>query len=918
MALSELEKQLQLDFFKTNGFQRIECRSCHSWFWSLDAAAQLCGDQPCVEYSFIGKPLTTKRYAMGEMRETFLSFFEGHKHTRVPRYPVVARWRNDIYLTIASIADFQPFVTSGEVPPPANPLCISQPCIRLNDLSNVGKSGRHMTQFEMMAHHAFNRPGQEIYWADQTVAYCDEFLTRRLGLKRDGITYKENPWAGGGNAGPAVEVLAGGLEVATLVFMNLKADPKGPIDVKGEPYSKLDLQIVDTGWGLERLTWASQGNPTAYEAAMPQMIEWLRVQAGHTISLEDPRVRTIAGEHARLAGVMSLDAESNLHELRQGVAKRLGAKGIQTTADELQRIMTPIEDLYALADHAKCLSFMLGDGIVPSNVKAGYLCRLIIRRSLRLMEALRLPLPLRELILKNLEVLAPEFPELRNEQATIAEILDLEADRYKETIEKGTRLIQGRIKRGQTIGVRELIELYDSQGLPPQVVRQVAEPLGVKVQIPDAFDMMVAERHSKEAPEAAPQRLSVEAPPTKAVYYDSPHQQEFDATVLWSDDTHVVLDQTLFYPEGGGQPCDLGTIALGDKVLKVTDVQKQDGVIIHFTKGKLKVGEIVHGRLDWERRLAHMRHHTATHIVRGAAEAILGRHVWQSGAQKAATYARLDLTHFKRLTPEEVASIEALANDVVMKNIRLDRSWIERDLAEKKYGVRLYQGGIPPGQRIRVVRIGDHDVESCGGTHVDETSDVGPIKLYKTERIQDGIERIEYSAGPAAIKIIQEREKLLDDAAKLLSVQVERLPATVERFFKEWKERGKEIEVLRTRLSHFQLTELLARAEQVGKIRLVVHEGTPDELGALANALVQHPGTVAILGGREDGSARILVARSADVSSVACGDIVRKACAVMGGSGGGKPDMAQGGGSQPAKLAEALALARSEVRRLLG
>ncbi|MBI2078168.1 MAG: alanine--tRNA ligase, partial [Euryarchaeota archaeon] len=820
MALSELEKQLQLDFFKENGFTRLQCRSCRSWFWSLDPSAALCGDQPCVEYSFIGQPLTKKSYTMGEMRETFLSFFEGHNHTRVARYPVVARWRNDIYLTIASIADFQPFVTSGEVPPPANPLCISQPCIRLNDLSNVGKSGRHMTQFEMMAHHAFNRPEKPIYWADQTVAYCDDFLANRLGLKREKITYKENPWAGGGNAGPAVEVLAGGLEVATLVFMNLKADANGSIDVKGEKYSKLDLQIVDTGWGLERLTWASQGRPTVYEAAMPQMIEWLRGQAGHTIDLDDARIRQIVGEHARLAGVMSLDAESNLHELRQGVAKRLGVKGIATTADELQRVMAPIEDLYALADHAKCLSFMLGDGIVPSNVKAGYLCRLIIRRSLRLMEALRVRVPIRELVLKNLEVLAPEFPELRSEQQTIAEILDLESERYRETIEKGTRLIQGRIKRGQTVGVRELIELYDSQGLPPQVVRQVAEPMGVKVEIPDAFDMMVAERHSKEAPEAAAAKLPVVAPPTKTLYYESPHQQEFDATVLWSDDAHVVLDQTLFYPEGGGQPYDLGTISLAEKVYKVTDVQKQDGVVIHFVKGKLKVGEIVHGRIDWERRLAHMRHHTATHIVRGAAEAVLGRHVWQSGAQKAATYARLDLTHFKRLTPDEVHAIESLANDVVMKNITLDRGWHERDQAEKKWGVRLYQGGIPPGQRIRVVRIGDHDVESCGGTHVDETSDVGPIKVFKTERIQDGIERVEYSAGPAAIKIIQEREKILEESAKALSVPLERLPMTVDRFFKEWKERGKEIEDLRARLSQFQLKELLSQAEQVGKVRL--------------------------------------------------------------------------------------------------
>lgn len=915
--LSELEKQLQLDYFKTNGFHRLQCRSCKSWFWSLDPARTLCGDQPCVEYSFIGKPLTKRPFRMDEMRERFQGFFEERGHSRVPRYPVVARWRTDIYLTIASIADFQPFVTSGEAEPPANPLVISQPCIRLNDLSNVGKSGRHMTQFEMMAHHAFNKPGREIYWADKTVEFCDTFLTKTLDFPRDGITYKENPWAGGGNAGPAVEVLAGGLEVATLVFMNLKADPNGKVDVKGEPYSPLDLRIVDTGWGLERLTWASQGSPTAYDACMPDMLAFLRSNVGVNAHLDDPRVLAIVGEHARLAGVMNLDAESNLHELRQGVAKRLGSRGIDTTADELARIMGPIEETYALADHARCLSFMLGDGIVPSNVRAGYLCRLVIRRSLRLMESLRLRLPLRELVLKQLEILGPEFPELRQEERTIAEILDLETERYRETIEKGTRAIQGRIKRGQTLGVKELIDLYDSQGMPPQVVRQIAEPLGVKVDIPDAFDMMVAERHSKEAPEAPSKKLPVQAPPTRTLYYEIPDQQEFDATVLWSDDSHVVLDQTLFYPEGGGQPCDLGVLGVGERSYKVTDVQKQDGVIVHTVDGRLKVGELAHGRVDWNRRLAHMRHHTATHIMRGAAQAVLGNHVWQSGAQKAATYARLDLTHFKRLTSEEVREIEELANDVVMKNISLERTWFDRDAAEKKYGVRLYQGGVPPGNRIRIVRIGDHDVESCAGTHVDETSDVGPIKIYKTERIQDGIERIEYAAGPAAVKIIQERERILEDSAKQLSVPVEKLPVTVERFFREWKERGKEIEDLRLRLSQLQFKELLSRAETHAGVRIVVYEGAPDELQSLANALAQSPKTVAILGGRSDGSVRLLMARSADVPKIPCGEIVKKACAVMGGSGGGKPEMAQGGGTDPGKLAEALSLAKAEVQRLL-
>lgn len=916
--LSELEQQLQLRFFLDNGFHRLKCGACHSWFWTLERDRKVCGDAPCVEYQFIEEPLTKQPFQLAKMRETFLSFFENEGHTRVPRYPVVARWREDIYLTIASIADFQPWVTSGQAPPPANPLAISQPCIRLNDLANVGKSGRHFTTFEMMAHHAFNKPGQDIYWADKTVEYCDSFLHRSLGIERERITYKENPWAGGGNAGPAVEVLAGGLEVATLVFMNLKADPHGNVDVKGEKYSPLDLRIVDTGWGLERLTWASQGTPTAYDAVFPQLVDFVRSHSNVSFDLDNPRTAKIVAEHARLAGVMSLDAASNLHELRAGVAKRLGAKGVTITADELERVMTPIENAYALSDHAKCLAFMLGDGIVPSNAKAGYLARLIVRRSLRLMESLGFTLSLRELVQRKMEMLAPEFPELRQQESVVAEILELEADRYKETIEKGTRLIQGRIKRGATIGPEQLIELYDSQGMPPQVVKQVAESLGAKVEIPDAFDAMVADRHSKEKTTQEAVRPKVDVPPTRQLYYEEPDSTEFDATVLWSNDKAVVLDQSLFYPEGGGQPCDHGVLSIGEKVLKVKDVQKHDGIIFHSVPERIKVGEIVHGRIDRDRRIGHMRHHTATHIVNGATRAVLGDHVWQTGAQKSVDSARIDVTHFRRITPDEIRKIEALANEIVMQNIPLERVWLERDQAEKKYGVRIYQGGVAPGSKIRVIRIGHHDVEACAGTHANKSSDVGPIKIIKNERIQDGVERLEYVAGPKAIEHAQRLEELLDASSKVLSIQPEKLPQTVERFFEEWKQRGKEIETLRAQLADLLFADLLRGAERIGQARLVVWEGRAEDLQALASKVVASEDVVALLGGQDGPRIRFIAARGKGLAAVNAGNLVKVACAAMGGSGGGKPEMGQGAGQDPTKWDQALAVAKSELRKQLG
>ena len=237
-----------LEYFKENGFTRKHCEKCGSYFWARDGERATCGDAPCEIYSFIGSPIFKER-SPDEVREAFLSFFEQRSHTRLSRYPVVARWRDDIYLTIASIADFQPFVTSGKVPPPANPLVISQPCIRLEDLESIGKSGRHLTAFEMMGHHAFNKRGvEEIYWKNETVRYCDEFL-QQVGVATESVTYKEAPWMGGGNAGPCLEVISGGLELATLVFMDLERSPRGDIHLGGQPYHKMDTYIVDTGYG---------------------------------------------------------------------------------------------------------------------------------------------------------------------------------------------------------------------------------------------------------------------------------------------------------------------------------------------------------------------------------------------------------------------------------------------------------------------------------------------------------------------------------------------------------------------------------------------------------------------------------------------------------------------------------------------
>lgn len=916
------EDAYHLEFFKDEGFTRKTCERCGGSFWTRDPSRTTCGDPPCDPYTFIGSPVFRREIGLDEMREHYLSFFEGKGHTRIKRYPVIARWRDDIYLTIASIADFQPFITSGEVPPPANPLTVSQPCIRLDDLDSVGRSGRHLTTFEMMAHHVFNTPEEEIYWKDRTVALCDELL---LGLGADplAITYKESPWAGGGNAGPSVEVMMGGLELATLVFMDMKLSPRGEHLIKGERYDRMDNYIVDTGYGLERFVWASRGSPTIYDAIFPDVVATITDLAGLQSSVSDEERARILASNARLAGMVDLE-DATLRDLRGRVAKEIGI-----SAEKLDEIITPLERIYAVADHTRCLAYMLGDGIIPSNVKAGYLARLVIRRTLRQMKDLSIEVPLSDLV--SMQISRLDYTDLDERLGTIVEILDQEEERYAETLEKGRRLVkriaEGRGKRGETIPLSEMISLYDSHGIPPEIAREAALEEGVEVELPDNFYSRVASTHIK-AEKLEKEESKIDLPETRRLFYERPFERKFQARVLGLVDGAVVLDQTLFYPEGGGQPGDRGLIRKGSGAFRVVDVQAAGRVVLHriaeeeseAAAAEVRPGDSIEGEVDISRRLALARHHTAAHIIHDSAKKVLGSHIWQAGAQKAEDRARLDISHYKRITREELKEIELLANRMVMANVPISTGWLDRSEAEKRFGFELYQGGVPPGKSIRVVQMGT-DVEACAGTHCTNTGMVGPIKVLRTERVQDGVERIEFAAGEAAVLRGQEKDDLLFGAAEALSVPAEQLPRTATRFFEEWKDLKKEAARLKEELARAQMEGLTSKAVGVGDLKVVVAtlENADVEELIKAASMISGKDYVAILGSEKEGAKIVAaVGKTGLARGLAAGEIVKAATKVVGGGGGGKPEIAQGGGPLAEKLAEALEAGLAKVRAASG
>ena len=941
--------QIDLAVFHDNGYIRKQCRVTNLWFWTTDRERETCGDTSEDEYTFIGSPLISGFSMRGKelkdaMREAFLRFFEEREHTRIDPYPILARWRDDIHLTIASIADFQPHVTSGMVEPPANPLTISQPCIRLTDVDAVGRSGRHLTTFEMMAHHVFNRPeeGRMFYWMEECVKYCHEMFTETFGIDSNEITYVENPWCGGGNAGPAVEVIVGGLELATLVFMNLEEDENGDVNIKGDKYREMPLQIIDTGYGLERFCWAAAGTPTIYEAIYPETVSWLKDLAGFdgiTEQWPELDLDKILGEMSRLNGIMNIEVGVDGDELRSTFIAKLSERGISITQQQFIAITDPLARIYAIPDHLHALCNMLGDGLVPSNAKAGYLARMLARRTLRMRDELGIEVSLAELALHHVDVNLGG-KNMKQTQDGIATILNLEEEKYVEMLRKGEQVIKTMLsnvdKNANEIEDELLFSLNDSHGIAPEMAISLAHRSGWEsMTLRTGFTAELAQRHAKMAKDAAKEVNKSELitglenlPSTNPLYYDDVYQFEFDASVLFcgevkgddlpDDATHaIVLDRTCFYPEGGGQEGDFGTLSTESVHCRVLDTRKIGEHIVHLIDSSLSNGDVVHGCIDWNRRKQLMDHHTSVHIVGGAARKILGPHIYQAGANKSVDSARLDITHYNRLSRSDLDDIEKMANQVIVQVHKTEKTILNRKDADRKHGFDLYQGGAPKGDTIRVLRISDHDVQACGGTHHDELGQIGSIRIVRSTAVQDGVERLQIVAGQAALDFARDQDGLLRQTGDVFGVNVNDVPRTAERFFTEWKEQRKRIEQLEAEIVRLRTSGGDDSSFSKDGVRIVIMESD----GGLKNmskmlkelTLDESKPTLAILGSK-DGGGKLMVATTENsiaserYNSV---DILQSIIPHISGGGGGRPTFAQGGGSNPDGLKDSFDAAKS-------
>ena len=870
------DRYYKVKLFEEQGFIRKACTKCGRFFWTLDANRTLCPDDGTDTYSFIGDPPTTKRFDYTQAWKQVEEFFVKNNHTSVSRYPVVCRWRDDLYFTIASVVDFQRVMGSKVVFEfPANPLVVPQTCLRFNDLENVGVTGRHFSSFCMIGQHSIPENGG--YWKDECVDLDFRLLTQQFGIKKEEVVFVEDVWSGGGSFGSSLEYFVRGLELGNAVFTEFQGE-------LGQ-HTTLDQKIIDMGAGLERFAWITNGTPTAYDCCFGPVNQILFEKIG--IDSNSEMLKKYFTEIAK-----EIDHFDDLNQVR-----RLAVKNAGITDDQLKKIITPLEGMYLIADHLRTLIFAIADGALPSNVGGGYNLRMMLRRINGTINRLNLKLDIDELIDAHVDYLKDTYPELDEKREDVKTILKLESSRYEESKIHMKKKAE-KIREKGAPSVDELITLYESDGITPEYLKEI----DAISEIPSQFYTKLSDLHQSEKKKAITELPLEELPETEMLFYkDDP--MEFEAKVIKVLDDQVVLDRTSFYARGGGQEPDLGTIA----GFNVINVDKHANIIVHKLEGGIpKEGDTVQCKVDQTRRANITKNHTSTHIINTSSRGVLGSWIWQHSAFKDHDHARLDITHHSSLTDEQVKQIEDAANQMIKENYPVNINYYDRGTAEQKYGFRIYQGGVVPVKSVRIVSIEDKDIEACGGTHVKRTGDIELIKITKTKRIQDGVVRIEFVSGPTAFQYVKDQEEeskkqSADDIAK----------EKLEKLREENKEKSREqIPILLEKILAGQSGEL-DEITIKNKICFTSSENYDDYFcQTFGKKLVTKDGTAAFCGIFEAGPTIRVMIFAGEQSGVNAGEIAKEIASILGGSGGGDAKFAQGGGKDTSKKDAAIQKAK--------
>ena len=882
-------------------------------------------------------------HSLNELREMFLKFFETKGHLRLPSFSLVPQNDKSILLINAGMTPMKPWF-KGEEEPPCRRVCTCQKCIRTGDIENVGHTARHGTYFEMLGNFSFGD-----YFKKEAIPWAWEFLTSPewVGLEpdrlypsvfagnettpaddeafaiwRDVIGIPENRifrfgkednfWEhGSGPCGPCSEIYYDRgeqygcgkpgctvgcdcdryVEVWNIVFSQFNNDGHGN-------YTELKQKNIDTGMGLERLACVCQNVASLFDV--------------DTVMNITNKVSEITGAHYE---------ESDKTDV----------------------------SLRVITDHIRSSTFMICDGILPSNEGRGYVLRRLLRRAARHGKLLGVNEPfLYQVVDTVVHENECQYPELREKQSYITRVIRTEEENFAKTIDAGMHIFSDLLAEHQAKGERvfsgaDAFKLYDTYGFPIDLTREMVQEQDMTVD-EDAFQELMEQQRvrARKAREAlgdlawAGVDLGLDTTPTKFTGYDHTVDQGTILAIVCDGEVCseidegkqgvLVLDCTPFYAEMGGQVADNGVIETDGALFQVTDVQKDKaGKFLHhgvMHSGRLQVEQTVTARIDTDRRKAIMRAHSATHLLQAALREVLGDHVHQAGSLVEPDRLRFDLTHFSAITPEELERVNEIVGDWILDG--MDVTVSEMSMAQAKASGATALFSEKYGDVVRVVNMGGKSVELCGGTHVDNTAKIGPFRITGESSVASGVRRVEAITGKAYLREMEAVNRRMYAAAEVLHAKPADLIAKAKGFAAELKEARQNVERMKEKILHSDVDRFLYASKNIGGIKVITTTRTDLEAGDLRKLgdflRDKDPDTVAVLATATESKVTFVAVcgKNAVARGIRAGDLVRAVSAVTGGKGGGKPDSAMGGGSEVLKIDDALAIVDDFVAEKLG
>ncbi len=889
-----------------------------------------------------------KPYGLNELREMFLKFFESKGHLRLPSFSLIPQNDASLLLINSGMAPMKPWFT-GEEEPPRHRVCTCQKCIRTGDIENIGKTARHGTYFEMLGNFSFGD-----YFKKEAIPFAWEFLTSPewvgldperlypsvfagnettpaddeafriwhevIGIPEDRI-FKfgkaDNFWEhGSGPCGPCSEIYYDRgeqwgcgkpgctvgcdcdryIEVWNVVFSQFDNDGEGH-------YEELKQKNIDTGMGLERLACVCQGVASLFDV--------------DTVMNITNKVSEITHAHY----------------------------GESKEKDVSLRVIT---------DHIRSATFMICDGVLPSNEGRGYVLRRLLRRAARHGKLLGVNEPFLYTVCDTvIHENEGHYPELRERQDYITKVIRVEEENFAKTIDGGLKIFADMLKGHQEKGEKtfsgaDAFKLYDTYGFPVDLTLEMVEEQGMTLDEGEFHKQMDEQRQrARKAREAlgdlgwAGVEFGKEVPATQFVGYTENAVMDAKVVAIVAEgqqveeivsgvEAIVVLDKTPFYAEMGGQVADHGQIVRSGEhglLFEVTDVQKnKGGKYMHYGKlmeGSIKVGGTVYASIDKERRQAIMRAHSATHLLDAALRKVLGDHVHQSGSLVEPDRVRFDFTHFNAMTPEELGQVSAMVNDMVLMGGDVTTEVLPIEEAKKKGAIALF--GEKYGDTVRVVEMGDgFSVEFCGGTHLDNTAKVGVFHITSEFSVASGVRRIEATTGRVSLETMNRNQELIFQAAAALKAKPGELREKAEAAMAEMKALRQRIDKLLAKEAAGETDRILFGAHELGGLKVItatVPEADAARLRQMGDILKdREPNVVAVLASVSGEKITFLCVcgKEAVTRGIKAGDIIKQVSAIAGGSGGGKPDSAMGGGKDPLMVDNALAMVDNVVSMKLG